>query len=124
MDKDAIEKIRPEARKLVIKSYIINLTHQLYRDIWLKFTIAIITMQLLLAFGGMFLHYVCDIETVSTTFAGAIGSWACCVLIMVGSFISRKAMKNAQETKGLLYRLIDSYVEDKIIESDENEGEE
>lgn len=124
MNKEDVEKIRPEARKLVIKSCIINLTHQLYRDIWLKITIAIIAMQLCLAFGGMFLHYACGIETIATTVAGMIGSWACCVLVIVGSFISRRAMKKAQETKGLLYRLIDSYVEDKIIESDENEGEE
>lgn len=122
MNKDEIEKIRPEARKLVIKSYIISLTHQMYRDIWLKLTIAIIAMQMFLAFGGMFLRYVCGIDAISTTLAGAISSWSCCVLVVIGSFVSNKAMKNAQETKNMLYKLIDSYTNIMIIKTS-NEGD-
>lgn len=122
MNKDEIEKIRPEARKLVIKSYIISLTHQMYRDIWLKLTMVIVAMQLILAFGGMLLRYGCGVETISTTWLGAICSWACCGLVVIGSFISRKAMKNAQETKNMLYKLIDSYTNIMIIRTP-NEAE-
>lgn len=124
MNKEEIDKIRPECRKLVIKSQIIDLSHQLYRNIWLKLTMVIIGMQLLFAFGGIFLKYVCGIETVSVSIVGAVCSWGYCLLVVIGSFISRKAMNKAQITKNLLYKLIDSYIEDKIIESDENEGEE
>lgn len=122
MNKEEIEKIRPEARKLVIKSYIINLSHQLYRDIWLKFTVAIITLQMILAFGGMILRYACGVETVSTTWLGAICSWTCCLLVIIGSAISNKAMKKAQETKNMLYKLIDSYTNIMIIKTP-NEAE-
>lgn len=123
MDKNEIEKIRPEVRELVIKSYIIKLSHQLYRDIWWKLTIVIIAMQMGLAFGSTFLKYVCNIDSISTTIAGAIYSWACCMLVIIGSFISRKAMDKAQETKNMLYKLIDSYT--NIIKTpDEVEREE
>ena len=124
MTKKEIDEIRPECRKLVIKSQIIDLSHQLYRDIWLKLTMAIIGMQLLFVFGSIFLKYVFNVETVSTSTAGAVCSWGYCLLVVIGSFISNKAMAKAQITKDLLYRLIDSYVEDKIIESEEDEGEE
>ena len=124
MTKKEIDEIRPECRKLVIKSQIIDLSHQLYRDIWLKLTIAIIGMQLLFVFGSIFLKYVFNVETVSTGVAGAVCSWGYCLLVVIGSIVSKKAMSKAQETKGLLYRLIDSYVEDKVIESEEDEGEE
>lgn len=124
MTKKEIDEIRPECRKLIIKSQIIDLSHQLYRDIWLKLTIAIIGMQLLFVFGSIFLKYVCGIETVSTSIVGAVCSWGYCLLVVIGSIVSKKAMSKAQETKGLLYRLIDSYVEDKIIEGDEDEGAE
>lgn len=124
MTKKEIDEIRPECRKLVIKSQIIDLSHQLYRDIWLRLTIVIIGMQLLFAFGGIFLKYVFNVETVPTGIAGAVCSWGYCLLIVIGSFISNKAMNKAQTTKSLLYKLIDSYVEDKVIESEENEGEE
>lgn len=124
MTKKEIDEIRPECRKLVIKSQIIDLSHQLYRDIWLRLTMAIIGMQLVFALGGIFLKYVFNVETVSTGIAGAICSWGYCLLVVIGSFISNKAMSKAQKTKCLLYKLIDSYVEDKVIESEENEGEE
>jgi hypothetical protein len=124
MTKKEIDEIRPECRKLVIKSQIIDLSHQLYRNIWLRLTMAIIGMQLLFAFGGIFLKYACGIETVSTSTAGAVCSWGYCLLVVIGSFISNKAMNKAQTTKSLLYKLIDSYVEDKVIESEEDEGEE
>ena len=124
MTKKEIDEIRPECRKLVIKSQIIDLSHQLYRDIWLRLTMAIIGMQLLFVFGGIFLKYVCGIETVSTSIVVAICSWGYFLLVVIGSFISNKAMSKAQKTKSLLYKLIDSYVEDKVIESEENEGEE
>ena len=125
MDKDEIEKIRPKARKLVIKSYIISLTHQMYRDIWLKLTMVIVAIQLILVLGGMFLRYGCGVETVSTTWLGAICSWACCLVIVIGNAISNKAMKNAQETKNMLYKLIDSYTNIMIIKTpDEAECEE
>ena len=124
MTKKEIDRIRPECRKLVIKSQIIDLTHQLYRDIWLKLTMAIIGMQMLFVFGSIFLRYVFNMETVPTGIAGAVCSWGYCLLVVIGSIVSRKAMAKAQETKFLLYRLIDSYVEDKVIESEEDEGEE
>ena len=124
MDKNEIEKIRPEVRELVIKSYIIKLSHQLYRDIWWKLTIVIIAMQMGLAFGSIFLKYVCNIDSISITIAGAICSWACCMLVIIGGFISRKAMDKAQETKNMLYKLIDSYTNIIIKTPDEAEREE
>lgn len=118
MDKNETEKIRLEVRKLAIESCIIDLSHQLYRDIWLKFTIVIIAMQMGLAFSGIFLEYICGMDSISTATAGTIGSWACCVLAIIGSFTSRKAMNKAQKTKNMLYELIDSYTS-TIITPDE-----
>lgn len=125
MTKEQINKIRPEARKLVIKSYIIDLTHQLYRNIWLKVEIMIIIIQLMFVAIAI-IAPVCGVTALPTGWVAAGGSWIFCILIILGSIISNKAMKKAQETKTRLYDLIDSMsnliiVNEKECETDENE---
>lgn len=125
MTKEQINKIRPEARKLVIKSYIIDLTHQLYRNIWLKLEIVIIMIQLMFMVAAI-VAPMCGVKTLPTSLIAAIGSWIFCILIILGSIISHKAMKKAQETKTRLYDLIDSMtsliiVNENECEVDENE---
>lgn len=113
MSKKELEKIRPDARRLVIKSLIIDLSHQLYRDIWLRLTILLVSTQLICFLCSLVVTYALGIETISVSKAAAIGSIIIMVIVVLGNFISNDAMKKAKKTKGLLYSMIDTY--DKLL---------
>lgn len=128
MTKEQSAKIRPEARKLVIKSYLIDLVHQLYRDMWLKLEIVIIIIQWLLVIIGIGAQ-IYGVTTLPINLVIVVGTWIFGALAVIGSIICNKAMKKAKETKQMLYRLIDSMpnlivINDKEIGCEEDENEE
>lgn len=94
MNKEQIDEIRLKARKVVIKSYIIDLIHQLYRNIWLKLSTLMTVIQLMLVIATVIIP-ICGAKTLSTSLVTAIGSWIFCIFIILGTVISNKAYEKS-----------------------------
>lgn len=93
-------------KTLEIKRRIIELTHQLYRDIWLKFANALIVAEAFTLILTVILRAFYNKEVLF------IYVWIYAILMVVGSLMGRSAMKKAKKTNVELCKLIDSLGDD------------